>query len=117
MRIYQRLYVHTHKSQLTFIYWSLKFKWTINCESRVSRNGDCEDFFLLECDALYEGADKSLARPGRNQSRKHVRDARDFKTSRRELSSRFFLQGKAPKEILAIRTETLAYFLRGRAKD
>ena len=37
-------------------------------------------------------------------------------TSRRELSS-FFLQGKAPKEIHAILTETLACFLPGRAKD
>ena len=39
-------------------------------------------------------------------------------TSRRELSSSFlFLQGKAPKEIHAILTETLACFLLGRAKD
>jgi hypothetical protein len=40
-------------------------------------------------------------------------------TWRRELSSSFFspLQGKAPKEIHAILTETLAYFLPGRAKD
>jgi len=40
-------------------------------------------------------------------------------TSRRELSSSFFppLQGKAPKEIEAILTETLACFLPGRAKD
>jgi len=39
-------------------------------------------------------------------------------TSRRELSSSFFfLQGKAQKEIHAILTETLAYFLPGQAKD
>jgi len=39
-------------------------------------------------------------------------------TSRRELSSSFFfLQGKAPKEIQAILTETLSCFLPGRAKD
>jgi len=40
-------------------------------------------------------------------------------TSRRELSSSFFffLQGKAPKEIHAILTETLACFLPGRTKD
>ena len=37
-------------------------------------------------------------------------------TSRRELSF-FFLQGKAPKEICSILTETLACFLPGRAKD
>ena len=40
-------------------------------------------------------------------------------TSRRELSSSFFffLQGKVPKEIPPILTETLAFFLPGRAKD
>jgi len=39
-------------------------------------------------------------------------------TSRRELSSSFFfLQGKAPKEIQAILTETLACSRSGRAKD
>jgi len=31
-----------------------------------------------ECSAYYRGADKSLARPERTQTRKHVRDARDF---------------------------------------
>jgi len=125
---------------------------------------------------LNRGADKSLTRPARKQTRKHVRDARDFNnietravikflfparqgvegnsrhsdrnislfhswsgyglistpilpdqegiklgsmpgtraistTSRRELSSSFFfLQGKSPKEIHAILTETLAFF-------
>ena len=41
-------------------------------------------------------------------------------TSRRERHQVFFfccLQGKAPKEIRAILTETLACFLPGRAKD
>jgi len=40
-------------------------------------------------------------------------------TSRRELSASFFfiLQGKAPKEIHAILTETFVCFLSGRAKD
>jgi len=39
-------------------------------------------------------------------------------TPRRELSSSFFfLQGKTPKEIHAILTETLACVLPGRAKD
>jgi len=39
-------------------------------------------------------------------------------TSRRKLlSSFFFLQGKAPKEIHAILSETLVCFLPGRAKD
>ena len=57
----------------------------------------------------HRGADKSLARPGSTQHQKH-RDAR--------CNQVFFpLQGKAPKEIHAILTETLACFLPGRAKD
>jgi len=66
----------------------------------------------------YRGADKSLARPGRKQARKHVRDARDFNNIETRADIKFFfLQGKAPKEIHAILTETLACFLSGRAKD
>jgi len=68
---------------------------------------------------LYRGADKSLARPGRKQARKHVRDVRDFNNieTRAVIKVFFFLQGEAPKEIRAILTETLACFLPGRAKD
>ena len=67
---------------------------------------------------LYRGDDKSLARPGRKQSQKHVRDAHDFNnTEMRAVIKFFFLHGKAPKEIHAILTETLACFLSGRAKD
>ena len=69
------------------------------------------------CVGSYRGAGKSLARPGRKQARKHVRERAISTTSRRELSSSFFLQGKAPKEIHTILTETLACFLPGRAKD
>jgi len=66
----------------------------------------------------YLGADKSLARPGRKQARKHVRDARDLNNIETRAVIRFlFLQGKAPKEIHAILTETLACFLPSRAKD
>jgi len=66
----------------------------------------------------YRVADKSLARPGRKQARKHVRDARDFNNiETRVVIKVFFLQGKAPKEIHAILTETLACFLPGRAKN
>ena len=48
-----------------------------------------------------------------------VRDARDFNNiqTRAVIKFFFFLQGKAPKEIHAIVTETLACFLPGRAKD
>ena len=64
------------------------------------------------------GADKSLALPGKKQARKHVREARDFNDIETRAVIKFlFLQGKAPKEIHAILTETLAYFLPGWAKD
>jgi len=67
---------------------------------------------------MYQGADKSLARPGRKQARKHVRDVNDFNNiEKRAVIKFFFLQSKAPKEIHSIMTETLACFLRGRAKD
>ena len=67
---------------------------------------------------MYRGADKSLARPGRKQARKHVREARDFNNIETRAVVKFlFLQGKAPKEIHAILTETLACILPGRTKD
>jgi len=69
-------------------------------------------------DIKYRSADKSLAQPGRKQARKHVRDARDFNNiEARAVIKLFLLQGKAPKEIHVILTETLACFLPGRAKD
>ena len=67
---------------------------------------------------IYRGVDKSLARPGRKQARKQVRDARDFNNIETRAVIKFlFLQGKASKEIHAILTETLACFVSGRAKD
>ena len=67
---------------------------------------------------MYRFADKTLARPGRKQARKHVRDARDFNKIQMRVVIKFiFLQSKAPKEIHAILTETLASFLPGRTKD
>jgi len=64
------------------------------------------------------GADKSVARPGRKQARKHIRDVCDFKNIETRAVITFFpLQGKAWKEIHAILRETLACFLPGRAKD
>jgi len=65
----------------------------------------------------YRVADRSLARPGRKQARKHVRDARDFNIETRAVIKSLFLQGKVQKEIHPILTETLACFLSGRAKD
>jgi len=67
---------------------------------------------------LYRGADKSLARPGRKQAVKHVRDTRDFNNiETRSVIKLVFLQGKAPKEIRALLTKTLACLLPGRAKN
>jgi len=68
---------------------------------------------------IYRGGGKSLARPGRKQARKNVRGVRDFNNlePRAVIMFFFFLQGKTPKEIHAILTETLACFLPGRAKD
>jgi hypothetical protein len=59
----------------------------------------------------------SLARPGRKYARKRVRDPRDFIIETRAVIKSFSLQGKGPKEIHAVLTETLACFLPGRAKD
>ena len=70
------------------------------------------------CYGSYRGADKSLARPGRTQARKHVKDARDFNNIETRAVIKFvFQQGKTPKEINVILTETLACFVPGRAKD
>jgi len=38
----------------------------------------------------YRGADKSLARPGGKQARKHVRDARDFNNIETQALIEFF---------------------------
>jgi len=67
----------------------------------------------------YRCADKSLAWPGRKQTRKHIKGARDSNNVETRNVIKFFcffLQGKAPKEIYAILTESLACFLRGRTK-
>ena len=75
-------------------------------------------YLIVTLKELIQGADKSLARPGRKQARKRVRDARDFNNiETRAVINLFFLQGKAPKEIHDILTEILACFFPGRAKD
>jgi len=85
--------------------------YTISLQE-ILKNEDCTQI---------PGANKSLARPGRKQARKHVRDARDFNNIETRAVIKFpsppLPQGKAPKEIRAILTETLACFLPGRAKD
>jgi len=95
--------------------WLLNFAQFCTCFSNLH--------FILYTfclsDSSYQSADKSLARPGRKQARKHVRNARDFNNieTRAVIKFFFFLQGEAPKEIQAILTETLACFLPDRAKD
>ena len=73
--------------------------------------------FLSAMCSVYRGADKSLTRPGSKQARKHGSEARDFNDiETRAVIKLCFLQGKAPKEIHAILTETLDFSLPGRAK-
>jgi len=76
------------------------------------------NFFTVHTVIGTRGADKSLARSGRKQSRKHGRDACDFnKIETRAVIKFLFLHGKTPKDIHAILTEKLPCFLPGRPKD
>ena len=60
---------------------------------------------------MHRGADRSLARPGRKQARKHVRNARNFNNiETRAVKFPPPAQGMAPKEIHAIVTLTLDFF-------
>ena len=46
----------------------------------------------------YRGADKSLARPGGKQARKHVRDARDFNNIETQALIEFFFSARQGEE-------------------
>jgi len=46
----------------------------------------------------YRGADKSLARPGRKHTRKHIRNARDFNIKTRAVKKVFFLPARQGAE-------------------
>ena len=76
------------------------------------------DCFYI-CKDLTEGEiNQSINQSNNQRARKHVRDARNFNNiETRAAIKLFFLQGKAPKEIHAILTETLACLRPGRAKD
>jgi len=59
--------------------------------------------FKMTCNLIkntsYLGADKSLARPGRKQARKHVRDGRDFnKIETRSVIKFFFFPARQGAE-------------------
>ena len=51
--------------------------------------------FLHFVHRIYRGVDKSLARPGRKQARKHGRDARDFNNIETRAVIKFFFSCKA----------------------
>jgi len=67
----------------------------------------------------YRGADKSLARPGRNKLGSCQGRAQFNNIETPAVIIKVFspLKGEAPKEIHAILTETLACFIPGRVKD
>jgi len=46
----------------------------------------------------YQGADKSLTRPGRKQARKHVRDARHFNNIETRALIKFFFPARQDTE-------------------
>jgi len=67
----------------------------------------------------YQGADKSLARPGRKQARKHVMDAWDFNNieTRAVIKFFFFLQRQGVEGNSRHSDRNISCFLPGRAKD
>jgi len=111
--------LHMLKEMSPNVLYSTRLKACIQCTNFDSEGygkvAICKNQRIYQ---LYRGADKSLARPGRKQARRHVRDSHDFNNiETRAVVKVFFLQGKAPKEIHAILTETLACFRPGRAKN
>jgi len=47
---------------------------------------------------MYQGADKSLARPGRKQARKHVTDEHHFNNIGTRAVIKFFLSSRARRQ-------------------
>jgi len=65
-----------------------------------------------------QGADKSLARPGRKQARKHVKDARDFNSIETRAVFKFFFPARQGAERNSHHSDrNIRFFLPGRAKD
>jgi len=92
------------------------FIYCENYDRRKSAAWASVEFFKTTADGTYtRGADKSLARPERKQTRMHVRDARDFNNiETRAVIKFFFLQRKAPKEIHTILTESRSGLVGGK---
>jgi len=123
MRTRLNAILHVHRLScfkyiLLLVSIKIFYAFIISPRSCVSRPNVvfCSD---IHTTYITRSADKSLARPGRNKLGIISVTRAISTTSRRELSSSFFfsLQGKAPKEIHAILTETIASFLPGRAKE
>jgi len=84
-------------------------QWTTVPRLSTLYSSHYSDWKLTNC-----SAERSLVRSGRKQARKHVRDAHDCNNIETRVVAKYFsLQGKAPKKILPILTETLAWFFLG----
>ena len=113
--LFENVCRYTNEANIELLFSAISFVKSSQCSSVGNAT---TGVLTAQYACIYRGADKSLARLGRKQAPKHVRDARDFnKIETRAVIKFLFLQGKAPKEIDAILTETLACFLPGRAKD
>jgi len=66
----------------------------------------------------YQGADKSLARPGKKQARKHVRDARDFNNIETRAVIKFFFPARQGAEGNSLHSDrNISLFPSWRAED
>ena len=65
----------------------------------------------------FQGADKSLARPGRKEARKHVRDVRDFNNIKKRTAKKYFFSARQGAEGNSRHSDRNFFFLPGRAKD
>ena len=66
---------------------------------------------------VYRGADKSLARPGRKQPRKHVREACDFNNIETRAVIKFFFSARQGAEGNSLHSGRNISFIPARAKD
>jgi len=86
--------------QISDIFLTIHFQKSGKLNSRSVLKDMTEDgrrssaLGLQEMNTFYRGADKSLALPGRKQSRKHVTDARDFNNIETRAVIKFFFSCK-----------------------
>ena len=98
-----RLWAHHHEKQLCLcdIWYCLVYRSICSCipdthpyritstKCHINSVISSDDGHIIARN-MYQGADKSLARPGRKQDRKHVRDARDFNNIETRAVIKFF---------------------------